>query len=180
METNIVTQLDFCKQWQVQVWCIQVPFESIRSLWSANKSVTLLVLEINRSNRIRSIDLLPNSLYLMISSPLETSVVASVCVSVVVSIVVSASVASCRCVSNDQWWCCLSPSWSLSGLSWVHWQITITVQDEQAIRMIWKRSTENIFWTLQTLWVLEVWLLGIHAVHCLQPSLIHFWQPGNA
>ena len=113
METNIVTQLDFCKQWQVQVWCIQVPFESIRSLWSANKSVTLLVLEINRSNRIRSIDLLPNSLYLMISSPLETFVVASMCVSVVVS----ASVASCKCVSNDQWWCCLSPSWSLGELS---------------------------------------------------------------
>ena len=87
------------------------PLESIRSLWSANKSVTLLVLEINRSNRIRSIDLLPNSLYLIISSPLETFVVASVCVSVVVS----ASVASCKCVSNDQWWCCLSPSWSLSG-----------------------------------------------------------------
>ena len=88
-------------------------FESIKSLWSANKSVTLLVLEINRSNRIRSIDLLPNSLYLMISSPLETSVIVSVCVNVVVS----ASVASCKCVSNDQWWCCLSPSWSLSELS---------------------------------------------------------------
>ena len=88
-------------------------FESIKSLWSANKSVTLLVLEINRSNRIRSIDLLPNSLYLMISSPLETSVIVSVCVNVVVS----ASVASCKCVSNDQWWCCLSPSWSLGELS---------------------------------------------------------------
>ena len=174
METNIVTQLDFCKQWQVQVWCIQVPFESIRSLWSANKSVTLLVLEINRSNRIRSIDLLPNSLYLMISSPLETSVVVSVCVRVVVSV----SVASCKCVSNDQWWCCLSPSWSLGELSSLANNHQSPGWASRSYDL--KRSTGNSFWTLQTLWVLEVWLLGILAVHCLQPSLILFWQPGNA
>ena len=146
---TFVTHLNFCKQWQVPFGDVFI-FQSMKSLWSANKSVTLLVLEINRSNRIRSIDLLPNSLYLMISSPLETSVVASVCVSVVVS----ASVTSCKCVSNDQWWCCLSPSWSLGELSSLANNHQSPGWASRSYDL--KRSTGNSFWTLQTLWVLEV------------------------
>ena len=45
-------------------------------MWLADESVTLFVSEINRSNRIRSIDLAP-ALYLMISS-MESCIVVSV------------------------------------------------------------------------------------------------------
>ena len=60
-------------------------------MWLANKSVTLFVPEINRSNGMTSIDPPPCALHLMISPS-------------------SRELYSCKWISNDQWWCCLSPN----------------------------------------------------------------------
>ena len=110
-------------------------------MWLANKSVTLFVAEINRSIGNHEHWSAP-ALYLMISSR---------------------ELYSCKCISNDQWWSCLSPDCNLQCK--LQGQIIIRDQGEPATRVI-----HYFFWIAvlchRCVRHLQAWILDNRVLWC--------------